>query len=62
MSYKIEIEPDLDPMDPREWDNLATMVCWHRRYNLGDEQPEEDPEEYLTGLLDQETKRKHLIV
>jgi len=58
MSYKIEIEPHLGPMDPREWDNLATMVCWHRRYNLGDEQPEEDPEEYLTGLLDQETRKQ----
>jgi len=25
MSYKIEIEPHLGPMDPREWDNLATI-------------------------------------
>lgn len=24
------------PIDPREWDNLGKMVCWHRRYNLGD--------------------------
>ena len=23
---------------PREWDNLGKMVCWHRRYTLGDEQ------------------------
>ena len=21
---------------PREWDNLGTMVCFHRRYDLGD--------------------------
>jgi hypothetical protein len=35
---------------PREWDNLGTMVCWHRRYKLGDEQPGQDPEEYLEDL------------
>lgn len=22
--------------NPREWDNMGTMVCKHRRYNLGD--------------------------
>lgn len=22
--------------DPRSWDNLGTMVCFHKRYNLGD--------------------------
>ena len=22
---------------PREWDNLGTMVCFHKRYTLGDE-------------------------
>lgn len=28
---------DESPMNPRtEWDNLCTMVCWHSRYNLGD--------------------------
>lgn len=32
---------DESPESPREWDNLGTMVCWHRRYNLGDEQPKE---------------------
>lgn len=25
------------PESPREWDNLGTMVCWHRHYRLGDE-------------------------
>ncbi len=31
-----KIEREEDPMDPREWDNLGTMVCRHRNYNLGD--------------------------
>jgi hypothetical protein len=47
--YTINIHPDHDPLDPRDWDNLGTMVCFrqdsagetsgsfHRRYNLGDD-------------------------
>jgi hypothetical protein len=34
--YTIKIEPDMEPMDPREWDNLGHMVCAHRKYTLGD--------------------------
>ena len=32
----IEVVQDLDPMNPRDWDNVGHMVCWHSRYNLGD--------------------------
>ena len=34
--YKLEIFDDLDPTNPREFDNLGTMVCFHSRYILGD--------------------------
>jgi hypothetical protein len=35
--YELEIELDNDPMNPRtEWDNTGTMICFHKRYNLGD--------------------------
>ena len=34
--YRIEIVPDDDPINPRDWDQLGTMVCFHNRYNLGD--------------------------
>lgn len=35
--FELEIEQDNDPMNPRtEWDNLGTMVCFHKRYDLGD--------------------------
>jgi len=34
--YLIEIYPDSSPDSPREWDNLGTMVCFHKRYDLGD--------------------------
>jgi hypothetical protein len=34
--FVIEIDWDSDPTSPRKWDNAGRMVCWHRRYNLGD--------------------------
>ena len=36
--FKVKIFHDSAPQSPREWDNLGTMVCWHRKYCLGDEQ------------------------
>lgn len=35
-----------DVESPRDWDNLGTIVCWHTRYNLGDEKPPYRPEEF----------------
>lgn len=35
--YNITIGQDTDAFDPRqEYDHLGEMVCFHRRYNLGD--------------------------
>jgi hypothetical protein len=34
--YTIEVRRDEFAESPREWDNLGTMVSWHRRYSLGD--------------------------
>lgn len=34
--FTIHTELDIEPPNPREWDNLGTMVCWHSRYRLGD--------------------------
>lgn len=34
--YTIKIMPDENPDSPRDWDNLGKMVCFHRRYTLGD--------------------------
>jgi hypothetical protein len=36
---------DPSPISPREWDNLATMVCFHRRYSLGDDHKFRSPDE-----------------
>ena len=45
--YKLSVFRDEDAPNPREWDNLGRMVCWHRRYNLGDEHTFEDVEDFL---------------
>jgi hypothetical protein len=34
--YKIEVLHDIDSESPRGWDNLGKMLCWNRRYTLGD--------------------------
>jgi hypothetical protein len=33
---RLEIHSDDSPQSPREWDNLGTMYCFHRRYGFGD--------------------------
>lgn len=38
----INVYYDENPDDPRSWDNVATFVCEHRNYNLGDEQSIQD--------------------
>lgn len=45
--YSIKIYHDDSAESTREWDNIGTMVCWHRRYNLGDKHTFSDPEEFL---------------
>ncbi|MBU1082554.1 MAG: hypothetical protein KKB59_18855 [Spirochaetes bacterium] len=34
--YGIEIAYDEDTESPREWDNFGHMVCFHKKYSLGD--------------------------
>lgn len=33
---QIKISTRQQPDSPRSWDNLGTMICFHRRYDLGD--------------------------
>jgi hypothetical protein len=48
--YTIKLIHDQDPESPRTWSNVGTMVCWHSRHTLGDEQPNCSHEEYLENL------------
>ena len=50
--YEISVVVDENPESPREWENLGTMVCWHKDYELGDEQPKCDPVDWLSDLLE----------
>ena len=51
------LSADPDPLNPREeFDQLCTLVCWHRRYTLGDSHEWHDPQEFLRAIED----RPHL--
>jgi len=49
----INIWLDTDPMNPREWDNIGTMVCFHGRYDLGDKHEFRDPEHFEEFLIEE---------
>jgi hypothetical protein len=42
--YLISIDNDYEPLDPRQWDNFGTMVCFHNKYTLGDKHDIESPD------------------
>ena len=48
--FKVYLARDEDPQNPRDDDNVGTMVCWHRNYILGDDQPKERYPEWLRDL------------
>ena len=38
MTFTLNIVQDEDPLNPRTaFDNLGKMICFHKRYTLGDE-------------------------
>jgi len=56
ITYKgqeINICYDESADSPRVEDNVGTMVCWHRSYNLGDEKPRGDYEDWLLQMSEQ---------
>jgi len=48
--HTIKIYHDPDSESPREWSNLGTLICWHRRYRLGDSHQFDSPEALLRAL------------
>ena len=49
--YTLLMLPDDDAPNPREdCDCFGKMVCWHRRYNLGDDHDYEEPIDFLRDL------------
>lgn len=53
---KVSIFQDLDPENPRQWSNVGTMVCFHNRYDLGDQH------EYHADDFDNWNKLKERLV
>lgn len=47
--YTLTIEQDNG--DPRDWDNVCTIVCFHRRYILGDKHNYADSDEFFNDIL-----------
>ena len=56
--YQINIYYDEVPQSPREWDNVATFVCNHRRYDLGDRQ---DMDDCIDELFDKHVNAKDVV-
>lgn len=49
---RVRIVEDECSLNPRkDWDNLGHMVCWHSRYDLGDEHNYYSIEEFREQLL-----------
>lgn len=49
--YTLEVIQDEYPDDPRNWSNVCTMICWHRRYDLGDKHNYDDSDELFDDIL-----------
>lgn len=58
--YFININIDETPRDPRSYDNLGTMVCWHSRYVLGDKHDYSANHELLSDLAKMETLENYV--
>lgn len=49
--FHISIKVDTDPQNPREeYDHIATMICFHRRYILGDEHTYDNAREAVSDI------------
>ena len=57
--HTLFIHPDENPLNPRkDWDNFGKMICWHRRYDLGDDHDYDDSIDLLRDLY-RESIRDH---
>lgn len=48
--YKLVIEQECIPDNPRYWDNVGTMIGWHRRYQAGDKHDYSEPIDLIKEL------------
>jgi len=58
----VAIMRDSHPDNPRtDWDNLSKMICWHRRYNLGDKHNYADSERFAVDLASKYVPEKDIF-
>lgn len=50
VQYTLKVEQDDMATGPREFENICTMVCWHRHYNLGDKHDYDGIEDFFQSL------------
>ena len=50
VKYTLKVEKDDMPESPRAFDNICSMVCWHRDYDLGDKHNFDNVDEFLQHL------------
>lgn len=61
-SYVLLLKDDEMADNPREsCDNFGTMVCFHRRYTLGDKHSHDSPHDFLRWLVASEVSPKDVI-
>lgn len=48
--FRLVIEQEESPEDPRSWDNLGTMLCYNRSYRLGDCNTNRETKEQLAEI------------
>lgn len=51
IEYTLNVEQDNCADDPRNWDNVCTMICFHRNYRLGDKHDYDDSDEFFDYIL-----------
>lgn len=50
--YTLFVVTDVEPINPRnDYERFGKMICFHRRYALGDEHAYNEPREFLQNLL-----------
>ena len=52
--FKIEYWVDEYSDNPREWDNVGKMVCFHKNYIIGDKHDYNSPDDLKEFLKDNE--------
>jgi hypothetical protein len=57
VTLELHYDDDGSHADPREYDNIGTMVCWHRRCDLGDQtvNPDASDAETMAEFIEEVT-------